>query len=406
MTRVSSGLLAWSTLRGNKTVIPLTALALAGLVGETWRAGHLAWTEAHRPARVYRQGIEEGWAVSLNALEQRGITGRLPRLELRGAVLDREEHDWILFGETAERQPELAVETVAIAFRTILRELESPGIDIRPARNPGIGPNDHQDVQYFGGVANTIVGSWFFDIDYWMKRASLGAGSAPAAGLPVYWHRTVLALEHSVASCTSSEAFEQRRSNRYWLCASDFAAVEGSDTIAFESTPLRVLAESTDTAHPREQEEPQPCVSRGTDDVLAAEFAQWLTDHLNELDRSVPVSQIAEWSRLLASIAWLAKRDPYRNVEPWLNSRPTWVDTPRTVQTLAVEAERAHNIRTLQGQLVHTHRVDLSGGVMIRPSLRVARAADGSLVALRQAILRSRFAAAIQWRFTFIPPSA
>src|SRR5688572_21229543 len=98
-----------------------------------------------------------------------------------------------------------------------------------------------------------------------------------------------------------------------------------------------------------------------------------------------------------ASIEWLAKRDPYRNVEPWLDSRPTWVDTPRTGQTLAVEAERAHNIRTLYGQFVHTHRVDLSGGVMIRPSLRVARAADGSLIALRQAILRSRFAGAIQW---------
>jgi hypothetical protein len=392
-------------LRGNIPVVLLTAFAVAGLVAEACRAGHLAWKDAHRPARVYRRGIEQGWAVSLNAIEKRGITGRLPRVELRGAVLDRERHDWILFGEATERQPELPVETLAVAFRTILRELESPGIDIRPAENPGGGTTGHQDVQYFGGVANTIVGSWFFDFDYWMKRASLGVDSSAPAGLPVYWHRTVQALEHSVASCTSGGAFEQRRSNRYWLCASDFAAVEGSDTIAFETTPFRVLAESTDRERLTEPEKTQPCMSRGTGDALAAEFAQWLTDHLNQLDRAVPVAQITEWSRLLASIAWLAKQDPYRDLKPWLEAPLTWADTPSTVQTLAVGAERAHHIRTLQGLLVHTHRVDLSGGVLIRPSVSLARAADDSLFLLRQAILRSRSAGAGQWRFTFTPPA-
>jgi hypothetical protein len=386
----------------------LLVLSAVGVVGDGWDTARQLWQEHQRPAAVYRRAIHHGLAISLNDLEKRRERGgQLPGLDIRGVLLDTLHQDWILFGEAAPERSGLLRDAVAIALRAVRLHLEAPGIDIQPRRGAAGADEPVQEVKYFGGVDGTVVGAWFFRFDYWMKRLSLGQEPMPVAGVPVYWHRAVEALEREVAACQTTELEASTRHNRYWLCAGSFPAIEDDDTLVFESTPLQVLTESlhdtsTTTAGPA-----VPCGSRGTSDPLAAEFAHQLTAHLARLSGVVPVAEIEDFTRLLAGLAWLADVDPYRDLHPWLRAPVTHVDTPDTVSTLTMQAMREHTVAHRRGFVVHQHRIELSGGVLVAPSLIRARASDDALRRLRRAVLTARPADAPGvWRFTFSPPSS
>jgi hypothetical protein len=380
-------------------------LAALGLVDDGWQAALRIWQELRRPVAVYRRGIGNGLAISLNGLEARRQMGeKLPGFDLRGVLLDCWRNDWILFGEASPQRPGLPLAAVAVAVRAMRLHLEAPGIDIRPQRGAGSERQAVQEVRYFGGVGGTVVGMWFFRFDYWMKRMSLGQEAASVAGIPVYWHRAVKALEHEVETCRVPESAHSSRRNRYWLCVGEFAAIEGDDTLVFENTPLLVLTEGS--AEETGESAASPCVSRGTDDPLATEYADWLTAHLAELAQVVPVSEIEDFARLLAGLAWLADVDPYRDLRPWLNAPLAPVETPTAVSTMMMQAVREHTVMQLGAFVRHQHRLELSGGVLVAPALARARVGDDSLLRLYQATQTARPAGQpVTWQFTFSPPS-
>ena len=391
----------------SSTIVPALLLLLAGLglVNKGWQAARHLWQELHRPTAVYHHAISNGLAISLNGLEQRREReALLPGVDIRGVMYDRSQNDWILFGEAAPERPGVPLDTVAVALRAIRLHLEAPGIDIRPQQGSAGAQQDVQTVSYFGGLARTVVGRWFFLFDHWMKRAALADVAVP--GRPVYWHRLVEELEREVREYTLTSPTQWTRRSRFWLCAGDFVGIEGDDTLAFEQTPLQVLAERLPTAGEEAGSATSPCTSPGIDDRLAAEFAHWLTTHLDELASVLHVAEITTFARLLAGLTWLTEQDPYRDLRPWLQGPLLPHETPPTVPTLARQAERTS--RRMQGgalRLLH-HRLKLSGGVLVAPTLRRMRVRDDSLRLLHRAILEARpIRMAVVWRFTFKPPA-
>lgn len=386
-----------------KILALLLALLAVGLLHEGWRLGRDLWHAARRARVVYKLGIRNGIALSLNEYQKKlGRGVRLPGLDFKGALYDRSNDDWVLFGEAGPLRPGLPLDAVAIAMRVSRTALEAPGIDIQPRGADRRGPV--QQVRYFGGVENTVVGAWFFQFDYWMKRASLDREPKPVPGLPVYWRRAVAELERDVASCASSGRQESSRGNRYWLCAGEFRAVEDGDALVFQSAPLRVLAEKLEKANWAPGAE-SPCVSRGTDDPLAAEFANWLTMHLAEVASLAPAAEIEDFAHVMASLAWLAEQDPQRELKPWLKASLSPAETPASVPTLAMETERSHPIPAAGMGAIHRHRLEISGGVLVSPTLSRVAAAGDSIGALAREILRVRpHTSVAEWSFSYSPP--
>lgn len=386
-------------------VLGLTAL---GLAVDGWQAARGWWQQQHRPTAVYRRALRNGVAVSLNALEkERGPGAQLPAMALQGVLVDRAHNDWVLFGEAAPQRGRLPVDALAAAFRALRVHLEDPGIDIRPAGEEHNGRDASQQVRYFGGVESTAVGEWFFRFDYWMKKVSLGEEPSPSPEIPAYWPRAQASLDQEVAACRTTGPARWVRRNRYWLCASDFTAIEDEYTLAFERTPLRVLAESVSGRGGFGAAEASSGTSHGTDDPLAAEFARQLTVHLDELTEVVPVSQIAEFSKVLAGLSWLLTADPYRDTSAWLRGDLARAGTPTSVPTLTRQAVRRHRMPEAGRVVVHEHSLRISGGVVISPGLSCARAGDGSLRSLYRVVLAARpTGQPVAWRFHYGPPSA
>jgi hypothetical protein len=272
-----------------------------------------------------------------------------------------------------------------LAMRTLRSGMDAPGIDIRPTESD----QQRQQVSYFGGVANTVVGRWFFDFDYWMKQASLDQDPQPVSGLPVYWKRAVAQLEQSVQSPTSSDEHAWTRGNRFWLCAGEFQGVESEDDLAFLSTPMLVLAEKLEKSVWVGSGE-SPCASKGTDDPLAVEFSGWLTRHLDELSARLPVREIATFAKLMAAFAWLAEQDPQHDLTPWLHAPSQTIKTPDNVGTLAMETTRSHVVAVAGGTIRHEHKLLLSGGVIVSPRLARVKAEGDTMEILERTIVRSR----------------
>jgi hypothetical protein len=326
-------------------------------------------------------------------------------MRVLGALWDRSADDWVLFGQSDELSPALPFDVIAVAVRSIRLHLEAPGIDIRPGGggDPHV-PTKEQAVQYFGGVENTIVGRWFFDFDTWLKRAATfgDPGDLPAE-MPVYWSRAVQELEREVVECQLAGPVERVRSNRLWLCAGEISGIESENTLTFDRVGLNVLAESV--SRPKvTSRRASPCTSTGTDDEIATQIAAWLTDHLGELDQRLPLAEIDAFARMTAAVSWLAERDPYRDLRPWLEGTVAPADTPRHFETSVLATERSHLVAGPQGMVRHEHRLELSGGVEVYPHFSLARASDDSLFRLRRAVLSARPGTRTAvWPFKFKP---
>jgi hypothetical protein len=401
---------AWPGWRGSRGKILglLLVLTAACLVSDGWQAARGLWCDYQRPTAIYRRAIRNGLAVSLNALEKHyRQVGQLPGLDLQGVLLDRTRNDWILFGEPDPSRPSLPLDAIAVAVRALRNHPDPPGVDIRPSGGTADESQPVQRVSYFGGVQGTIVGKWFFQFDYWMKRVSLGQESVPLSSVPVYWHRAVQALEHEVAVCHSTGSAYCIRRNRCWLCMGDFHAIEDSNALAFQSTPLRVLAEDVREGSEIPADFVSPSTTRGISDPLAAEFAARLTEHLPEITRAVPIQQIDSFARLLAGFTWLMEMDPYRDLDPWLNAALTPTHTPGAVPTLAMQTVREHTVVVGENRGRHVHMLQLRGGVVLSPRLIRARAGDDSLAPLCRALLAARPAGdPVMWAFTCTYPKS
>jgi hypothetical protein len=361
----------------------LIVLALVGLLETGWRTAMKYWTTTCRPRAAYQKAMAHGLAFSLNQLEKSSTAQTLPGITIAGVVWDRDNNDWIVFGDRDTNAEALPLDAVAVAIRAVHKELEPPGVDIRP-------PGQHlqeslQKVTYFGRVEATAVGLWFFQFDYWMKRKSLGQSDAGFPGIRSYWHEAIADMESEVAECKTADTGQRRRENRYWLCTDGFEAIEDSGILAFQTAPLRVKTESMLgnglSGAPLKRSSPDP---------LATRFADNLTAHLGALGHSLPVWHIENFARLVAGFSWLTGQDPYRDLRHWDDFVTTSVATPDSVSNLTMRVVRSHDVRCGTSVRTHEHQITLSGGVEIQPELLLYQPKDAALKRLRQTILAAR----------------
>jgi hypothetical protein len=388
-----------STLRPTSPLLGTVLCAVAlGLAEDAWHGVARLTAAVRRPAAVYRRHFLGGLAVSLRELARVADRyDRLPGMVIRGALVDRSAGDWILVADADGKRPGIPLDAVRLAVRARRRELEPPGIDIRPSGEDPVAPHV---VTYFGGVGGSVVGGWFFRFDYWMKQAALAAEPTLIPEIPVYWDRAVAQLERDIASCAAAGARGFERHSRYWLCAGNVKIIERPNTMALEGDPLRVLAERRDAGG----DPTSPCASRGTDDPLAAEFADAVTEHLAALSAVLPVREIEDFTRLLAAITWLDENDPGRGLQPWLSGAVRPTATPATAPGLVRRAERTHTLARGGERVLHAHAITVSGGVVVQPDFDRRRETGRGLVSLRHAVLAARPASeSAIWSFRYRP---
>lgn len=394
----------WGTSGRVGAVVPIILFiaGVGGLVAEQWDVLALRWSQTLQPKILYGRAIDRGIAISLTALESRlGQQQYLPGLDIQGFVWDQHRGDWIIFGNSDSSQPSLPVSAIIVAVHALRYEVESPGIDIRPA--PYGDDANLQAVSYFGGVEGTIVGQWFFDFDYWMKRASLGDTAIPISSVTSYWQQSVQQLDIDAASLGAYQIGQSVRRSRFWLCAENFEAIEDSGVLAFKTARLHVLDEEVATAN-------QLIIGNRSikdgieDDPLARRFAGNLTKHLDQLDGVTPVRQIQGFAKLMAGLAWLAEVDPYHDLRPWLNASAEQVRTPTSVQTLCRTASRANRVDFGSRSMIRQLRLEVSGGVLMQPSVTRFRSVNNELAMLHDVILAMRPPGQpLYWKFNFIP---
>jgi len=390
---------AWMQRSGQTQllVVIFFALGLAGMAVEGIRSAVHMCEAYRRPRAAWRETIQGGLAVSLNALErQKGGNRRLPAMNIRGAVFDWRNRDWIIWGDGKLAQPGLPVDTLAVAIRASVAELDSPGVDIRPAVPDQTGRVALQKVTYFGGVESTIVGSWFFQFDHWMKSAALGYAPIPVDGVASYWDRVT-----NVANIDGLAADGAIRRNqcRFWLKNGEFSGIEDDWVLTFQKTPLQVCAEKLGDESPGESATRQPDDGHSDEDRFAKDLSTWL----HKLENVAPILEIEEFAKLLASVAWLAKIDPYRDLSPWRGSPTQPVETTNQVATLhRVASFPLRGRAPRDSQMVYS--LELSGGVSICPQMALSGSADGNLRRLGDAILQARPGKdVVTWGFNFQP---
>jgi len=368
------------------------ALGMAGTVVEGIRQAACICGESFRPKAGWKDAVDCGLAVSLNALERQGATGgRLPPMNIRGVVFDWQNRDWIIWGDNASAREGLPFDALCLAVRAATTELEFPGVDIRPADKSQTGDLPSQKVTYFGGVESTVVGQWFFRFDYWMKSAALGHAPIPVVGISPYWER--VAHDANVQAWSSSEKSRLLNRCRFWLKNGEFVGIEDESVMVFKDTPLQVCAERLDNVS----------LASGNGDTVEDGFARDLTANLRQMEIAAPVREIEEFAKLLAGVAWLAKVDPYRKLSYWQATPVQPVVTEERVTTLRKEA-RLPLLADADSGSRRLFALELSGGVTITPAMVLRKAADHTLRNLGEAILRARpTREAVSWSFSFYP---
>jgi len=373
-------------------VLPLLLGLLAiGLFMDSFRGAARICGEFSRPKEPWKEAVEHGLAVSMNALErENGEVGNLPLMDIRGAVFDWRNRDWIIWGDKSTNISKgLPLDALRLSIRAATQELEPPGVDIRPSKGSA-SETSEQRVTYFGGVESTVVGQWFFDFDYWMKSAALGQSAIPAQGILSYSER--LERETDVVFSEYLGQSEPLSRCRFWLKNGTFVAVEDDSALVFKSTPMLVCAERMDN--------PGPAQVKGG--VAEIRFAEDLTTNLHRLQAVAPVLEIEEFAKLLSAVSWLVKIDPYRDLSAWRNSATKPVDTKSHVATLRKNLriplpDQADGVRKVCA-------VELSGGVEIGSRTDFRKAADTTLRELGDAILLARPSQKEPvWSFSFFP---
>jgi len=339
------------------------------------------------PRAMERLRITDGIAVSLNHLEKSGKKF-LPPLDITGITVDRQNNDWVIIGNRNPKVKPMPIDAVKVALRAARFGLEAPGVDIRPV---SAEDRNSQAVTYFAGVEQTIVGFWFFDFDYWMKRAALG--DAPVIPqVPVYWRRVI-------ADAQAQDFTKQRpqaQGTRLWLCAGKFTGKDERDTLTFDNTTMHVFAERLQDAN--KSRKALPCATQGVEDKLAGEFAKALDTNLDRLQNITPIEEIKGFSRLYQAFLWAMQRDPYRELTPWIGASVAKVDTPMVVPTVG----KQHEIVRHGDRVIHKMTLHVAGGVSIRPTLVIRRGYEEILQRLQRAVLAARPAAEkAMWPFKF-----
>ena len=268
-----------------------------------------------------------------------------------GLVVDRTSGDSILLGERDPSRPELRLDDLVTALRSVFLHPgdTAPGVSIDPRGD--LRQATMQDVHYFGGVEGTRFGKVCYEADLLMKRIGLGLERVEAPGFVPYFALLERELRHS-----SDQA---RVGARFWFYPISARVVAAGDGVFLDRCEIVLLSEVLYAeAEGRSSGDVQAMAQR----PMAA-YADGFTKHLPELGDQYPVLRDLEnLTHVVALARGLSKLDPPPPLQYWLREyRPAPVPTTHEVEVLVHEDPALH-FRLQGGVYLHSLAVRLKAG--------------------------------------------
>lgn len=247
------------------------AFFLATLVAGSATAGSrlVAFSVAEAQRR-----IQAGGPIAPEAARLGGIT------QIMGMVYDAESGDPIVIGRAEASAPQLDLDSLVVAMRSVLALKQWPLVSIDPA--PDTLTTGKQMVRLEGGIEDSRFGRDFVSADVRLKR--LGLGLDHAAGIDSYFEQRKKRLAPGGAQAEGR--------SRFWFYAVDPGLEQQGGVFLIRSLQLGVRAQEVSLG-----------TLTGTEskDVAAEDFARQLSVGFPELTREYP--EIARLERLYELVA-------------------------------------------------------------------------------------------------------
>jgi hypothetical protein len=226
---------------------------------------------------------------------------------LRGAVVDTKRGELVILGATHPVQGPVTAHDWATVLQCATAG-ESPAFSLDPLdQTKPQGPK--LSCVYYGPIRNTRLGLIMFEADWLMKLMGLGKVRPMVAGFCDLFE---------LSFARDSENTSPSQFLRFWITCEELRARTTAQTFWFEGLKLCV---KTEKMHETAQ---GLASSGGNEDPVAREFAQFLTDHLDELAGQQPVyAELKRLAGLLALANWIVAQGGQLD--------PTWIETHATV---------------------------------------------------------------------------
>jgi len=337
---------------------------LAGVVGicaiAALVAGILvARPHGRRPARAPVDDITpNGCAISLRAFQDRlrecagpeaypdDLLHLCGMTQIAGYLLDRENHDIVIFGPADPTQPPLHLEDFVVALRNVHDRYaqtgddgtihhEAPGCSIDPdpaviyrlrrvmrEANRAHRPRDRerlleqwrqigqapQHVRILGVPHESRFAKIAVEADYYLKRVSNGTAELALDGFKSLTERRLQVLREGPARHASE--VPSLYLSRFWFAAGVTTYLEDQDVILLDACPVDLLTEEEFLNAQRE------IAGRGRSDPVAAAFAQDFTTRYQEIARLRPIYAELEGLFRAVALARLLKTTQAPSVAP------------------------------------------------------------------------------------------
>lgn len=270
---------------------------------------------------------------------------------IKGAVFDPVRGRLVVVAPLDATGPAVTPHDWGIALKCAASS-ESPTFSLDPAEptNPR-GPT--LSCVYYGPISGTHLGQVMFDADWLMKQMGLGNVRPAVEGFQDIFELTFARGVNRNSTSTFM---------RFWITCVDLAVRASEHALVFDGIRLGV---KTEKMH---ESSSGLTSSGGQEDPVAKQFAQFLTDHFDEIAATQPAfAELKRLSGLLALATWL--RNQGGEVDPtWLSENSVAaLATPVTEQNKSLTREKREvKTRQVRGGTeteTITRSVTLFGGV-------------------------------------------
>ena len=291
---------------------------------------------------------------------------------IAGMVYDEKNRDLLIVGQSNKGQPEITLDDLVVALRTMLPQPDPPLVSID--RTPDTKKTGKQAVVFKGKIENTQFGRDLLEADIKLKKIALDLLPSDLWGIESYFAR--------IRNRSLQEESEDVIGSRFWFRIKEipaFAAPEGAGVFAIRELKIQV---ETEVLYATIDGKPVKNLTN-FHDKDGDEFAGQLTNKFMEL--SVIYPEIGRVKTLLdlVSLADGMKNFPSDvDIDYWLNDyKVAGFNTFKEYDLLKQQVEEKDN----SGRVKH---IELNGGIELQ--VMTIRLQAGDVTALKESVLQSR----------------
>jgi hypothetical protein len=286
-------------------------------------------------------------------------------------VFDRATADVILIGERDRTRPDITLDDFVIALRSRFVHQKWPLVSFDPTDETE--KTGMLRVRFEGGVKDTQLGKYLYDVDYALKKLILGLPQPNMAGVKSYWDLGIEKMRERPETM-------QRMNSRFWFHPVLCHVVATDDVIKPHRVQLLTgLLPNNLAGHKKES-------SLSASEGAAYEFAKSLRENFDKL-----IIQNRSFSFLesMAKLVAMAKAIEEVGQE---SSLKWWIDTyevkpAKTYEEVKV-LTRKEEYRFEKGNEVHRGERRLSGGIQLKAL--VMKLQPSSMEAFKTDVLKAR----------------